>query len=63
MFEIFSYNVLDNETMKQEIKIFSHWPTYPQLYVNGKFIGGYDIVKEMREDGSLEKLLVENKAV
>ena len=39
--------------MRQEIKIFSHWPTYPQLYINGKFIGGYDILMEMQQDGSL----------
>lgn len=55
--------MLDNETMRQEIKIFSHWPTYPQLYINGKFIGGYDILKEMKEDGSLDELLVEGKVV
>ncbi len=50
-------NVLENEKMRQGIKDFSDWPTIPQLYVNGEFVGGCDIVKEMFEKGELKELL------
>ena len=48
-------NVLDDENLRQGIKEFSDWPTIPQLYVKGEFIGGCDIVKEMFEKGDLQK--------
>ena len=57
-----SVNVLENENMRQGIKDYSDWPTIPQLYVKGEFIGGCDIVKEMFEKGELKKLL-ENKSL
>ena len=50
-------NVLENENLRQGIKEFSDWPTIPQLYVSGEFIGGCDIVKEMFEKGELQELL------
>jgi len=50
-------NVLDNETIRQGIKEHSDWPTIPQLYIKGEFIGGCDIIKEMFEKGELKKLL------
>ena len=50
-------NVLEDENLRQGIKEFSDWPTIPQLYVKGEFIGGCDIVKEMFEKGELKKLL------
>jgi len=53
----FSVNVLADELVRQGIKEFSNWPTIPQLYINGNFIGGCDIVKEMFENGDLEKNL------
>ena len=49
-------NVLEDESLRQGIKDFSDWPTIPQLYVKGQFIGGCDIVKEMYESGELAKL-------
>ena len=49
-------NVLENENLRQGIKDFSDWPTIPQLYVKGEFIGGCDIVKEMFEKGELKEL-------
>ena len=52
-------NVLEDDTLRQGIKDFSDWPTIPQLYVKGEFIGGCDIVKEMFEQGELKPLLVE----
>ena len=55
-------NVLEDENLRQGIKDFSDWPTIPQLYVKGKFIGGCDIVKEMFEKGELKKLF-ENKKI
>jgi len=56
-------NVLDDENLRQGIKDFSDWPTIPQLYVKGQFIGGSDIVKEMFEKGELNTLLKEKKII
>tara|TARA_B100001248_G_scaffold192167_1_gene147376 strand:- start:266 stop:577 length:312 start_codon:yes stop_codon:yes gene_type:complete len=50
-------NVLEDENLRQGIKNFSDWPTIPQLYIKGEFIGGCDIVKEMFENGELKKIL------
>ena len=50
-------NVLENQSIREGIKIFSDWPTIPQLYVNKEFIGGCDIIKEMYENGEFKKLL------
>ena len=57
--EFFSVNVLENPEIRQGIKQFANWPTIPQLYVGGEFIGGSDIVKEMYQSGELQKLLTE----
>ena len=50
-------NVLEDEEIRQGIKEYSSWPTIPQLYVKGEFIGGSDIMKEMYESGELKQLL------
>jgi len=50
-------NVLEDEKIRNGIKIYSDWPTIPQLYVKGEFIGGCDIIKEMYESGELKKIL------
>ena len=55
-------NVLENEELRQGIKTFSDWPTIPQLYIKGEFLGGSDIVKEMFEKGELKELL-KNKSL
>ena len=55
-------NVLENDEMRQGIKQYSDWPTIPQLYIKGEFIGGCDIVKEMFEKGELKELL-KNKSL
>lgn len=52
-------NVLSDPEIRQGIKEFSDWPTIPQLYIKGEFIGGCDIVKEMEESGELDDLLKE----
>ena len=52
-----SFDILTDEEIRQGLKEYSDWPTYPQLYVNGELIGGLDIVKEMKEDGSLQAAL------
>ena len=52
-------NVLDDPEIRDGIKKFSDWPTIPQLYIKGEFVGGCDIVKEMFEKGELQKLLLE----
>ena len=53
----FSVNVLENPDIRQGIKEYANWPTVPQLYVNGEFVGGSDIMKEMYQSGELQKLL------
>ena len=50
-------NVLEDEAIRQGIKEYSHWPTIPQLYVKGEFIGGSDIMMEMYESGELKQAL------
>jgi len=55
-------NVLEDNEIRQGIKDFSDWPTIPQLYVKGEFVGGCDIVREMYESGELQSLL-EDKGI
>ena len=55
--QFYSVNVLENPDIRQGIKEFANWPTIPQLYVNGEFVGGSDIMKEMYESGELQKVL------
>ena len=50
-------NVLESQNMREGIKIFSDWPTIPQLYIKKEFVGGCDIIKEMYENGELKKIL------
>ncbi len=52
-------NVLEDAELREGIKQFSNWPTIPQLYVKGEFVGGCDIVTEMFQSGELETLLAE----
>lgn len=52
-----SVNVLEDPDIRQGIKDYANWPTIPQLYVNGEFIGGCDIMREMYQAGELQKLL------
>ena len=52
-----SVNVLADAEVRQGIKEYANWPTIPQLYINGEFVGGSDIVKEMYESGELQKML------
>ena len=58
-----SINVLEDEKLRQGIKDFSDWPTIPQLYVSGEFVGGSDIVKELFESGELNKLLKDKNII
>ena len=55
-------NVLESQELREGIKIFSEWPTIPQLYIKKEFVGGCDIVKEMYENGELKKIL-EDKGI
>src|SRR5438874_151110 len=52
-------NVLESDDLRNGIKTFSNWPTIPQLYVKGEFVGGCDIVREMFQQGELQPLLTE----
>ena len=56
-FDVFTVNVLDDNDIRQSIKEYSNWPTIPQLYVNGEFVGGSDILTEMHGSGELQQLL------
>lgn len=55
--EIFSRNVLEDPALRQGIKDFTNWPTIPQIFINGEFIGGCDVIAEMNENGDLANLL------
>lgn len=54
--EYTSYDILEDEEVRQALKEFSNWPTYPQIYVKGELIGGCDIIAEMHEAGELQEL-------
>ena len=54
-------NVLENQNLREGIKVFSDWPTIPQLYVKGEFVGGCDIIREMFESGELKEHFEKNK--
>ena len=55
--QVVTVNVLDDPEIRQGIKEYSNWPTLPQLYIRGEFIGGSDIMMEMYESGELQQLL------
>jgi monothiol glutaredoxin len=55
--EFETFNILADPDVRQGLKEYSSWPTYPQLYVNGKFVGGCDIVTEMHQNGELAGVL------
>ena len=59
---VYTVNVLEDEAIRQGIKVYSNWPTIPQLYVHGEFIGGSDIMQEMHEKGELQALLTQKPA-
>ncbi|KEP54795.1 monothiol glutaredoxin-5 protein [Rhizoctonia solani 123E] len=58
-----TYNVLEDAELRNSIKEYSEWPTIPQLYVNGQFVGGCDIVMNMHQAGELEELLEKNEII
>jgi monothiol glutaredoxin len=55
--DLATFNVLEDEDVRQGIKDYAQWPTIPQLYVNGEFVGGSDIMMEMYQSGELQQLL------
>jgi monothiol glutaredoxin len=55
--ELKTVNVLENEAIRQGIKEYASWPTIPQLYINGEFVGGSDIMMEMYQSGELQQLI------
>jgi monothiol glutaredoxin len=60
--QLFTVNVLENADIRQGIKEYANWPTIPQLYVNGEFVGGSDIMTEMYKSGELKKLIEKTPA-
>jgi len=61
--EFHDINILSDNNLREDIKIFSDWPTIPQLYIKGEFIGGCDIIREMYENGDLVELLKDKKLI
>ena len=59
--DLFTVDVLQNPEIREGIKQFANWPTIPQLYVNGEFVGGCDIMREMYQSGELQKLITAAK--
>ncbi len=57
--QLTTVNVLEDDEVRQGIKTFSNWPTIPQLYIMGEFIGGSDIIAELNESGELKQLLAD----
>jgi len=60
--DLFTVNVLEDPEIRQGIKEYANWPTIPQLYIRGEFVGGSDIMREMYQSGELQKLLAGEKA-
>jgi monothiol glutaredoxin len=60
--DVFTVDVLQNQDIREGIKQYANWPTIPQLYVNGEFVGGCDIIKEMFQSGELQKVIDGAKA-
>lgn len=58
-----SIDVLKYEHIRKQAKVYSNWPTFPQLFIDGKFVGGSDIVSEMHKDGSFKELLLKAKLI
>jgi len=61
--KLVTINVLEDDQVRQGVKEFANWPTVPQLYVNGEFVGGSDIMMEMFESGELKDLLAKAEVV
>ena len=58
-----TFDILGDEDVRQKLKDYSSWQTYPQIYVNGQFVGGLDILKQMNEEGTLVQTLMPNQAM
>ena len=59
--EFASVNIFEDPELREALKRYSNWPTYPQLYVNGELIGGADIIQEMHRSGELKQLVEETR--
>lgn len=61
--KVTAFNVLEDPELRESIKEYSEWPTIPQVYIKGEFIGGCDILLNMHQSGDLEDLLVKNEII
>jgi monothiol glutaredoxin len=61
--KVAAFNVLESDELRQGIKDYANWPTIPQLYIKGEFVGGCDIVREMYESGELQQMLADAGAI
>ena len=57
------FNIFEDQELREALKEYSHWPTYPQLYIDGELVGGCDIIMDLYHRGELEKMLSEVDAV
>jgi len=57
--DFITIDILDDQELRQDLKQYSSWPTYPQLYIEGELIGGSDIIKQLYQEGVLKKLISE----
>jgi len=61
--ERFAYiNILEHPELRENLKVYSNWPTFPQLYINGELVGGCDIITQLYESGELKKMVTEAAA-
>jgi Grx4 family monothiol glutaredoxin len=58
-----TFDILQDENVRQKLKDYSSWQTYPQVYVNGQFVGGLDIIKQLNEEGTLMQTLTGNQGI
>ena len=58
-----TFDILQDEIVRENLKEYSSWQTYPQIYVNGQFVGGLDVLKQMYEDDTLVQVLTANRGV
>ena len=61
--DVKSFDVLEDQDLREGIKIYSQWPTIPQVYIKGEFIGGADIMRSLHESGELQRMLREHKLI
>jgi len=55
-----TFNIFSDERIRQWLKVYSNWPTFPQVFINGKFVGGIDVITELIEEGEFDAMVPES---